>query len=109
MAKAPPTRQEVTDAIRAAAHALGRVPSRPQFLAHSGMTERNVLNHFDSWNEAVKAADLEPYTVNAKIDDTELLADWGQVVRGLRQIPTILRYEREGHFSPSRFFAGVQE
>jgi hypothetical protein len=64
------------------------------------MTQRQVQNHFGSWNEAVKAAGLEPNTSKARIDDGALLTDWGQMVRDLREIPTYVRYRREGNYSP---------
>jgi hypothetical protein len=103
LGKTAATPQDVIDAIRAAAQTLGRPPSRSAFLAHSGMTERQVQNHFNSWNEAVKAAGLEPNTKNARIDDSALLEDWGQVVRDLREIPTFVRYRREGNYSSEVF------
>lgn len=103
MGKTAATPQDVIDAIRAAAQALGRPPSRSAFLAYSGMTERQVQNHFNSWNEAVKAAGLEPNTRNARIGDAALLEDWGQVVRDLREIPTFVRYRREGNYSSEVF------
>jgi len=103
LGKTAATPKDVIDAIRAAATALGRPPSRSAFLAHSGMTERQVQNHFNSWNEAVRAAGLEPNTKNARIDDAALLEDWGQVVRDLREIPTFVRYRREGNYSSEVF------
>ena len=95
--------QDVTEAIQAAARSLGRPPSRAQFFAHSGMTERQILNHFTSWNEAVIAAGLVPYTTNQKINDEDFLKDWGLVVRKNRQIPTREQYRRQGEYSPSVF------
>jgi len=88
MFKSLPDKQEVLDAIRQAAQTLGHPPSRSEFKAKSGMTEYQVLKHFPSWREAVRAAGLEPDPTNIKLDDDVLLEDWGELVRKLRQIPT---------------------
>lgn len=103
MSRIPPTQPEVLDAIREAASALGRPPSRSEFRARTGMTERNILNHFPSWNGAVKAAGLEPHSTNQKLDDEELLNDWGLLIRKHRSLPTREQYRREGTFSPGTF------
>lgn len=103
MSKSLPNKQEVLDAIRQAAQTLGHPPSRAEFKAKSGMTEYHVLQHFPSWREAVRAAGLEPDSTNIKLDDDELLRDWGALVRKHRQIPTRDQYRREGKYSPGVF------
>ena len=112
MSKSTPTKDELIAAIKSAANALGRSPSRSQFFAHSGLNQHNVFSHFDSWNEAVAAAGFEPNRGQEKISDAALLEDWGQVVRRLREIPTTIRYRREGEFSAdaiqTRFGAWVR-
>lgn len=67
------------------------------------MTEHQILAHFPSWREAVRAAGLTPNTTNQKLDDEHLLVDWGSLVRMHRQIPTRERYRREGKYSPGAF------
>ena len=52
------------------------------------MTEYQILQHFPSWREAVRAAGLEPDATNVKLADEDLLQDWGDLVRKHRQIPT---------------------
>jgi hypothetical protein len=93
----------ILDAIRQAAHAVDHAPSRREFQERSGMREYHVLEHFESWNEAVRAAGFEPYTRNAGLEDSTLLEDWGAMVRVLRQIPTRAHYRREGRYSPGAF------
>lgn len=63
------------------------------------MTEYQVLQHFPSWREAVRAAGLEADPSNIRLDDEVLLADWGELVRRLRHIPTRHLYRREGNYS----------
>jgi len=67
------------------------------------MTEYQVLKHFTSWREAVRAAGLEPYSTNTPLEPAALLEDWGELVRRARQIPTHDQYRREGNYSPDVF------
>ncbi len=67
------------------------------------MTEYQVLRHFPSWREAVRVAGLESAPTNVKLDDSDLLQDWGELVRRDRQIPTRAKYRREGKYSPGVF------
>lgn len=103
MTTALPERDEILNAIRAAAKSLGRPPSRSEFKASSGMTEYQVLKHFPSWREAVRAAGLEPHSTNVRIDPEVLLEDWGEFVRRERRIPTRDQYRRDGTYSPGVF------
>jgi hypothetical protein len=96
-------KKTILDAIRQAAQVVGHPPSRAEFKAKSGMTEYQVLRHFPSWREAVRASGLEPDSTNIKLDDETLLEDWGEMVRRERQIPTRDRYRREGKYSPGVF------
>ncbi len=98
-----PDRDEVLVAIRAAAQSLGRPPSRSEFKSSSGMTEYQVLKHFPSWREAVRAAGLEPHSTNIPIGPEVLLEDWGEFVRSTRRIPTRDQYRRDGTYSPGVF------
>ncbi len=98
-----PERNEVLNAIRAAAQSLGRPPSRAEFKGSSSMTEYQVLKHFPSWREAVRAAGLEPHSTNVPIDPEVLLEDWGEFVRRKRRIPTRDQYRRDGTYSPGVF------
>ena len=92
MSTALPDRDEVLNAIRAAAQTLDRPPSRSEFKSSSGMTEYQVLKHFPSWREAVRAAGLEPHSTNVAIDPpvlletelTVLASSRNGLVRGLR-------------------------
>lgn len=103
MATALPDKQTVLDAIRRVAITLGHPPSRSEFKANTGMTEYQVLAHFANWREAVRAAGLQPDATNIKLDDDQLLQDWGELVRKLRQIPTRSLYRGEGTYSPGAY------
>lgn len=98
-----PNRAEILDAIRAAAQVLGQPLSRTKFLSHSGMTEYYVLKHFPSWKAALKAAGVQVDETNVRLDDGDLLRDWGTLVRKNREIPTRHLYRREGNFGVNSF------
>ncbi len=97
------SKQAVVDAIRNVASALGRPPSRSEFITRSGLSEYRVLEHFPSWREAVHAAGFQPYATNKKLDEATLLTDWGTLVRKLGHIPTRVAYRQGGSFSPGSF------
>jgi hypothetical protein len=96
-------RYEILNAIRRTASELGKNPSRSEFSRHTRITEYNILKLFSNWNSAVEAAGLKPNTTHGKIDDYELLADWGKLVRELRKIPTRVKYKQQGKFSSRAF------
>lgn len=103
MGKAPPTKEEILEAIRAAGKTLGRPPSRSEFKSASGMSEYQVLQFFPGWREAVRAAGLSPDTTNTRLDDNQLLQAWGEFVRKIRQIPTRNQYRQDGEYSVGSF------
>ena len=93
----------ILNEIGRVADKIGRTPSRPQFIAETGLSEYQILRHFPSWSSAVSASGLTPDSSNIRLDDATLLADWGELVRRHRRIPTRNQYRREGHFSPGSF------
>lgn len=103
MIRSVPDKSSVLDAIRQVAQVLGHPPSRAQFEANTSVTEYQVLRYFPSWREAVRAAGLEPDATNVKLDDSELLSDWGKLVRANRQIPTRDQYKKQGKYSSGVF------
>jgi len=78
--------KQIIDSIGVVARRLGRVPSRAEFTARSGISAFFVLQWFRSWSDAIRAAGLRPYTRNAKVEDRALLEDWGNAVRKNRGI-----------------------
>lgn len=89
-------RDEILEAIKNTAEALGHPPSRAEFKAQSGLTEHRVLKHFPTWTDAVRAAGLQPNLSHVRIDDEALLKDWAEVVRRCRRIPTMAEYRHGG-------------
>jgi hypothetical protein len=93
-------KQHILDSIAAIARGLGRAPSRSEFVSLAGITEYHVSLCFRSWNDAVLAAGLHPYTLNVKLEDSALLEDWAESVRRHRTIPARRTYRREGKYDP---------
>jgi hypothetical protein len=103
MPKIPENKQEVLEAIKSVAKKLDKTPSRAQFISNTGISEYQVLKFFQGWREAVRAAGLSPDASNIKLEDADLLEDWGALVRKHHQIPTRAQYRKEGTFSPGAF------
>ena len=103
MPTSSPDKNEILKAIEMCAQSLGRSPSRSEFMAHSGIIEYHVLRHFNSWSEAVLAVGLQPDLTNRRLNEEELLVDWGNVVRANRQIPTRVQYRQDGNYSADVF------
>jgi hypothetical protein len=93
-----PVKKDILDSIAAMARRMGRAPSLSEFVALSGISEYSVSQCFPSWNDAVRTAGLEPSTSNMRLEDCELLKDWGETVRKNRAIPSRRTYQREGRY-----------
>jgi hypothetical protein len=103
MAKLLDQKSDVVDAIRNVASQLGRAPSRSEFKAAAATSEYQILRHFPSWREALRASGYEPSSTNVRLDDDVLLEDWGALVRKHRHIPSRSQYRTEGSYSPGVF------
>jgi hypothetical protein len=99
----PPDKQLILDSLAAIARGAGRPPSRSEFFSLSGISEHSVLQFFPSWNAALRAAGLQPYTLNLRLEDRELLEDWGYAVRRNHKIPARRVYRHLGKFDHRTF------
>ena len=98
-----PDKQLILDSLAAIARGAGRPPSRSEFASLSGISEHSVLQFFPNWNSALRAAGLSPYTLNLRLEDRELLEDWGCAVRRNRAIPARRAYRHLGKFDHRTF------
>jgi hypothetical protein len=98
-----PDKQFILDSLAAIARGAGRPPSRSEFASLSGISEHSVSQFFPSWNAALRAAGLSPYTLNLRLEDRELLEDWGCAVRSNRAIPARRTYHHLGKFDHRTF------
>ena len=95
-----PDKQQIVSSIEKIAKKLGRAPSQREFNSLSELSTYHVLRHFRSWNDAVRASRLRPYTLNIKPKDHALLEDWGRAVRRHRGVPPRRVYSQEGKYNP---------
>jgi hypothetical protein len=99
----PPDKQFILDSLAAIARGADRPPSRSEFFSLSGISEHSVLQFFPSWSAALRAAGLQPYTLNSRLEDRELLEDWGYAVRRNHKIPARRVYRHLGKFDHRTF------
>src|SRR5712692_10348425 len=95
-----PDKQHILNSIAAIARGLGRAPARSEFVRLAGISEYFVTQCFPSWNDAVKSAGLHANTMNVRLEDSELLKNWGQTVRTNHAIPARRAYRRLGKYDP---------
>jgi hypothetical protein len=98
-----PDKQLILDSLAAIARGADRPPSRSEFASLSGISEHSVSQFFPSWTAALRAAGLQPYTLNLRLEDRELLEDWGYAVRRNHKIPTRRVYRHLGKFDNRTF------
>ena len=101
--KPRPDKQLILDSIVAIAKGASRPPSRSEFLSLSGISEHFVLEFFPSWNDAVKAAGLVPWTINDRLEDSALLEDWALAVRRKGKLPSRRAYRHLGQYDHRTF------
>ena len=99
----PPDKQFILDSLAAIARGADRPPSRSEFVSLSGISEHSILRFFPSWTAALRAAGLPPFTLNLRLEDRELLEDWGCAVRRNCKIPARRVYRHLGKFDHRTF------
>ena len=95
-----PNQQQILKSIAAVAKQLGRAPSLLEFITGAGVSKSSVFRLFPRWNDAVKAAGLQPHRLYLRLEDHELLTDWGETVRKLRVVPSRRAYDLNGKYYP---------
>jgi hypothetical protein len=94
------TRKQIVDSIFVLAKRMKRTPSLVEFVARTRVTKHSVLRHFARWNEAIKAAGLEPCRVYVRPTNNDLLKDWAEVVRKKRGLLSRSAYLVTGKYYP---------
>jgi len=96
-----PNQQQILESITAQAKKLGRAPSLLEFVTSARIPRNSVFRIFPRWNDAVRAAGLQPYRLYLRPENHELLADWGQTVRKLHVVPSRRAYDLHGTYYPA--------
>jgi hypothetical protein len=92
--------QQIVKSIAAMAKRLGRGPSLLEFVTGACIPKNSVFRLFPRWNDAVRAAGLQPYRLYLRPEDHELLTDWGETVRKLGAVPSRRAYDLNGKHYP---------
>ena len=95
-----PNQQQILKSIATMARRLGRAPSLLEFVTGARIPKNSIFRLFPRWNDAVRAAGLQPYRLYLRPEDHELLTDWGETVRKLRAVPSRRAYDLNGKYYP---------
>ncbi len=95
-----PNKQHLLTSIAAMARRLGRAPSLLEFVIGARIPKNSIFRLFPRWNDAVRAAGLQPHRLYLRPEDHELLTDWGETVRKLRAVPSRRAYDLNGKHYP---------
>jgi hypothetical protein len=95
-----PNKRHILNSIAAVEKRLGRAPSLLEFVARAGISKYSVFQVFPRWNDAVRAAGLQPRRLFVRPKDNELLKDWGETVRKRRDLPSRRGYRLVGKYEP---------
>jgi hypothetical protein len=95
-----PNQQQIVKSIAAMAKRLGRAPSLLEFVTGACIPKNSVFRLFPRWNDAVRAAGLQPHRLYLRPEDHELLTDWGETVRKLGAVPSRRAYDLNGKHYP---------
>jgi len=93
-------KKQILKSIVAVARRMRRTPSLAQFVARARIPECSIMRQFGSWNEAVRAAGLEPCRLYVRPGNNELLKDWAEVVRKKGGLPSRSVYLVTGKYYP---------
>jgi hypothetical protein len=92
------SKRHVVDSIAAIGKQLGRAPSLLEFVGRARMPRNSVMRFFPRWNDAVRAAGLQPRRLYTRPQDDELLKDWGEVARKTGELPSRRGYRLVGKY-----------
>jgi hypothetical protein len=93
------TKESLLDRLREVADKLDKKSvSRSEFIRDTGISEWHVLKHFDSWNEFVSSAGLQPTDVS-RIANNDLFEAMREAFLQEGVIPTRTKFRKACRFS----------
>lgn len=95
----PSSETELLEDIRDVAVQLGRPPSLEEYREYGTVSVELIDDHFDGWDDAVEAADLEPWPTGRRIPSELLLDDIYMLAEELGRAPSAAEYREHGRFS----------
>src|SRR5260370_36339999 len=95
-----PNKQHLLTSIAVMPRPHGRARSLLEFVTGASIPKNSIFRLFPRWNDAGRAAGLQPYRLYLRPEDHELLTDWGETVRKLRALPSRRAYDLNGKHYP---------
>ncbi len=92
------TQREIIEDLQAVADTLDDAPTASQYREHGEFTPGKVQYWFDSWNDGLESAGLEPNQRTTESDE-DVLTELKSWVESLDQPPTQELLERDGPYS----------
>lgn len=93
------TRESLIEEIKRVSETLNKnTVARSEFIRETGISEWHVQKHFDSWNDLVRAAGLQPTDVS-RIPDDELWEAMYQTFLSEKGITTRTRFRKANQYS----------
>jgi hypothetical protein len=89
--------------MRDFALALDRTPTQKAMIEEGPHAPSTYVNHFGTWNEAVRKAGLEPNTQGSKPSDQDLIDELERVTMNLGKIPAQREFKQESEMSISAY------
>ena len=91
-------KMQILHLIATVAKKLGRAPSLTEFVSRTGISRYSFSKCFAKWNDAVRAAGLQPSSLYVRPENGELLEDWGRTVRERRGLASRRGYQLQGKY-----------
>ncbi len=109
----PPTKRvetsELLHSLQAAAETVGRPPTVAEFRAHGAYSASVIFDRFQSWDDALDAAGLNPQARRTrgeaqKIPKAELLDDIRRLASSADDPPTLAEYRDQGAYGAQTLY-----
>ncbi|GAA0276381.1 hypothetical protein GCM10009000_109610 [Halobacterium noricense] len=95
--------EELLTDLHQLADKLGHPPTSTDYREHGTYSLSAYYNHFDSWDQSLQAADLEPPSHHAKIPHNDLIQELTQLADELGDSPTAAQMAEQGAYSPQTY------
>jgi len=102
------TKQDIREAIRDLADQLDRVPTATEMEAHGRHSPKTAQRRFGTWNEALRAAGLEP-NLEMNLSKERLLEEIRRLANELGHPPSTNDLKRDGQLSHRAYFRQFED
>lgn len=96
-------KDDLLEELQRVAGEIGEAPSAAEMNEHGRYWASTYRRRFDSWNEALQAAGLEPTEPSDPVDEDDLLAELRRLEAELDEPPSMTEMDEEGAYSPNTY------